>query len=76
MVKNLETFVWATISGSWIFMICMEAAFPTIRLTSRFSRPVFSAISPKEIWPLAGIMSGMWYLLIASMLARLEICVY
>lgn len=73
IVKNLETLVWATISGSGLLKIRIDIAFPIRRLTSRFSRPVFSAMCPKEIWPPGGIISGIWYRQIASMLTRLEI---
>lgn len=73
IVKNLETLVWATISGSGLLKIRIDIAFPSRRLTSCFSRPVFSAISRKEIWPPGGIISGMRYRQIASMLTRLEI---
>lgn len=73
IVKNLETLVWATISGSGLLRIRMDIAFPSKRLTSRFSRPVFSAMPPKEIWPPGGIISGMRYRQIVSMLTKLEI---
>lgn len=73
MVRNLEILVCATISGSGSLRIRMVIAFLSMRLTTCFSRPVCSAISPKETWPPGGIISAILNRQIMSMIARLEI---
>lgn len=66
-------FVCATMPGSDSLSIHMAVAFLSRRLTTGVSRPVFSAISPKDTRPPGGIISAIWNRQIASMIARLEI---